>query len=159
MSPRTTPAACARSSSRTLSSSARCASAAISSVGANVPGNTQRDRVDTGIDDPAHELAERGPRVVLGGQGGLGHLDVAAQAVGGDLLEQLLLPGIASIDRADTDAGALRHRGNRRLRIGHEHGARSLENPLIVASRFRPPPAHRCFHATWRVPERIIPFC
>src|SRR5262249_9408961 len=70
--------------------------------------------------------------------------DVAAQAVQAQLLKELILATVASIEGAHTYASLLGHRGDGGARIGGEHSARSVEDALIVAGRLRFSPAEWC---------------
>jgi hypothetical protein len=74
------------------------------------------------------------------------------------------LARVAPVQGADADAGVGRHFGHRRLRVGQEHRAGSVEDPTMVALRFGPAAAHRdpfelVSHPWILAMERSAPFC
>jgi hypothetical protein len=91
--------------------------------------------VCVGVDDAAHEGREGHPRVAFVGQGTLGLGDVSSQAFGAEPPKELLLAGVATVQGADPDPGALGHRVNGSLRVGDEHLAGGLQDQTVVASR------------------------
>jgi hypothetical protein len=72
---------------------------------------------------------------------GLGGLDVAAEPLGAQRAQQLLLARVAAIERRDADPRMLGHRADRRPRIGDEHRSRRLEDLAVVERGI--PASHR----------------
>ena len=100
-------------------------------------------RTLSGVDAPAHEVGVRLPRVALVVERRLHIGDVVGQAVAVELPQQLLLALVTPIQGADPDAGLLRHRGDRRTRIGDEDCPRGLEDALVVPGRLGAAAAQR----------------
>jgi hypothetical protein len=106
-------------------------------------GQAHRQRAGAAVQAAAQEAGEGVPGVAVVGQGGLGLGDVAAQAVQGQPLEELLLAAVAAVQGGDTDAGLGGDGGDRGLRVGGEHRPGGLQDALVVAGRLGPAAAHR----------------
>jgi len=76
-------------------------------------------------------------------EGGFGLPGDDEQAVGAQRAEELLLAGVAGVQRADADAGVPGHRGDRRAGVGDEHRPGRIEDALVVAGRLGLAAAHR----------------
>jgi hypothetical protein len=110
-----------------------------------------------------HEADEGIPRIAFVGEHFPRGGDVAAQPVRAQLAQQLLLAGIAAIQRADTDVRPLGHGGDRRGRISDENGPRGIHDELVVTGGLRLPPVYRrrgarSGHDPNVTSERIVPF-
>src|SRR5215210_2835108 len=99
-------------------------------------GEPLGERAGVGVDLAVHEGGERLPGILLVRERGLRRLDVAPQAVRAERAQQGLLAGVAAVERADSDARVLGHRGDRRLRVGHEDRAGGLQDLRVVARGF-----------------------
>jgi hypothetical protein len=77
-------------------------------------GELDRERVDVGVDDAGDEHVEAVAGRDRFVEGVLGDRDEAVKPVGAERLQELVLAGVAAVQRAHADAGALRHRRDRR---------------------------------------------
>src|SRR5690606_20789511 len=88
------------------------------------PGELDGERGGVGVDDAAHVTGEHLPQVArLVVDRPLRDVDVAAQPVAAQLLQKCLLAGVAAVQGADADAGALGYGGDGGGRVVREDGA------------------------------------
>ena len=113
-----------------------------------------REGVDVGVDDPGDELVEAVIGIDAVVEGGLGDLDEPLQPVGAERLQQLVLAGVAAIQRAQADAGALRDRLPADLRAaprGPDLGAVPMTSLYLTEDEWAAEMANRTVHSVMHV--------
>jgi hypothetical protein len=113
-----------------------------------------------GVDGAAHEGGERLPRVALVVDAVLGEVDVGLEPDRAQAPDQVVLAGVAAVQRAHAHAGGLGDGGHGGAGVGQEHRPGGGEDRLVVAGRLGLAAAQRggrgrCHALTLR--ERSVP--